>query len=78
MVDRRELMLNLARCAAARGHLAAVEEHDGTPEAAAALRRRYWREMAASALLLADGIRALNGELSGHAWPEADALGGEP
>lgn len=66
MVDRRELMLNLARCAAARGHLAAVEEHDGTPEAAAALRRRYWREMAASALL------------SGHAWPEADALGGEP
>lgn len=57
------LRTSLARCAAQRGHIAAAE---GMLKLCPALRRRYWREMAAAAALV------------GEPWPEADALGVEP
>ena len=46
--------------------LMAVPEYVATLRARDAARRRYWREMAASQLLL------------GHPWPAAEALGREP
>lgn len=83
------LFTDLARCATARAHLAGAESmaawelfyesakaksgvwhHD--PALCLSLRRanatrsRYWREMAAAAAI------------SGHRWPEAERLGGEP
>ena len=52
----------------ARAHLIGAESmalrEAGHCDAAAAARRRYWREVAAVALL------------SGHRWPEAERLGG--
>ncbi|MFN9624176.1 MAG: hypothetical protein ACK587_15305 [Cyanobacteriota bacterium] len=58
-----DLCASLARCAAQRGHIAAAE---GTLRSCPALRRRYWREMAAAAALV------------GEPWPEAEILGVEP
>jgi hypothetical protein len=52
-----DIKLHAAQCATQRAHLAGAE-------AGAAARRRYWREVAAVALL------------SGHRWPEAERLGG--
>ena len=46
--------------------LMAVPEYVNTLRARDAARRRYWREMAGSAVLL------------GCPWPEAEALGVEP
>lgn len=52
-----DIKLHVSQCATRRAHLAGAE-------AGAAARRRYWREVAAVALL------------SGHRWPEAERLGG--
>jgi hypothetical protein len=86
------LFAELARCATARAHLAGAEsmaakdkaheafadtcEPDAGPAERHTLisrcsvwegaRRRYWRELAAAATL------------TGHPWPAAEQLGGQP